>query len=66
MKKILDKVERLFQISRFAPPVTNATLDESDWQWFGKLCLDREWGEKERLAAIKAEKSTIVDKFSRK
>ena len=40
------------------------TLDESDWQWFGKLCLDREWGEKERIAAIKTEKSTIVDKFS--
>lgn len=36
-----------------------ASLDESDWTWFGKLCLDREWGEKERQAAIKAVK--VID-----
>lgn len=34
-----------------------ATLDESDWQCFGKLCLTKEWGEKERQAAIKAVKA---------
>ena len=34
-----------------------ATLNESDWQWVGKLCLIKEWGEKERQAAIKAVKA---------
>ena len=42
----------------------NATLDESDWQWLGKLWLTKEWREKERQAAITVEMSTIVDKFS--
>lgn len=40
-----------------------ASLNESDWAWFGKLCLDREWGEKERQSAIKAEKAFGVFRF---
>ena len=36
-----------------------ATLDESDWAWFGKLCIEQEWGEKERQSAIKAVK--VID-----
>ena len=34
-----------------------ATLDESDWTWFGKMCIEQEWGEKDRQAAIKAVKA---------
>lgn len=37
-----------------------ASLDESDWAWFGTLCIEREWGEKQRQAAIKAVKEIDI------
>ena len=40
-----------------------ATLPESDWQWFTELCISKEWGEKERSAAIKAVKSVDIPEY---
>ncbi|MBW4628207.1 MAG: ParB N-terminal domain-containing protein [Brasilonema octagenarum HA4186-MV1] len=40
-----------------------ACLETIDWQWFTKLCLEREWGEKKRTAAIKAVKSIDIPEY---
>lgn len=37
-----------------------ASLDESDWTWFGTLCIEQEWGERQRYSAIKAVKEIDI------
>lgn len=37
-----------------------ASLPESDWKWFGSLCIERDWGEKQRQAAIKTVKNIDI------
>ena len=65
MKKILDKsITTVIDFSvRAARDIV--TLDKSDWQRFGKLCLSKEWGEKERIAAIKAVKASERSRYFR-
>ena len=58
MKEVLSK--SIITVIDFSVRVARdiVTLDESDWQRVGKLCLDREWGEKERQVTVKAVKAS--------